>query len=306
MSANNETPTKTHTGTIILSVILIISIVLLSIGTYQYLKISKERDAVQENLTQMSTELASYESMLNELQRRYTLSEENGDDLLERLEDEKDKNDDFEDKLDDISDTVGDLNKLAELDPELLQKYSRVFFLNEHFAPEKFKEIDSDYVFNDEAEYINTKVEPFLDELLEDANDDGINLLVLSAFRSFNEQSDLKSNYKIIYGEGANAFSADQGYSEHQLGTAVDFTTPEIGASLAGFQNTEASSWLLKNAHKYGFVLSYPEGNEYYVFEPWHWRFVGEDLADDLDDDGKYFYDLDQRDIDKYLLKIFD
>jgi len=306
MSVNNETPTKTHTGTIILSVILIISIVLLSIGTYQYLKISKESDIRQAKIVEIDNKLTYYEKELADLQYRYEKSESNREKLADRLDDEKDKNDDFEDKLDDISDTVGDLNKLAELDPELLQKYSRVFFLNEHYTPERFKEIDSDYVFNDEAEYINTKVEPFLNELVEDANDDGIDLLVLSAFRSFNEQSDLKSNYKIIYGEGANAFSADQGYSEHQLGTAVDFTTPEIGASLAGFQNTEASSWLLQNAHKYGFILSYPEGNEYYVFEPWHWRFVGEDLAEDLDDDANYFYDLDQRDIDEYLLKIFD
>jgi hypothetical protein len=44
----------------------------------------------------------------------------------------------------------------------------------------------------------------------------------------------------------------------------------------------------------------------YYQYEPWHWRFVGKDLADDLRDDGKYFYDLDQRTIDSYLIDIFD
>jgi len=62
----------------------------------------------------------------------------------------------------------------------------------------------------------------------------------------------------------------------------------------------------LANAHKYGFTLSYPEGNQYYVFEPWHWRFVGEDLARDLKRDERHFYDLDQRAIDGYLLEIFD
>jgi hypothetical protein len=61
-----------------------------------------------------------------------------------------------------------------------------------------------------------------------------------------------------------------------------------------------------KNAYKYGFVLSYPKGNVYYVFEPWHWRFVGEKLAADLNKSGDYFYDWDQRKIDTYLVNVFD
>ena len=52
--------------------------------------------------------------------------------------------------------------------------------------------------------------------------------------------------------------------------------------------------------------MSYPKGNSYYVYEPWHWRFVGKELADDLYDENKKFYELDQREIDEYLLKIFD
>ncbi len=52
--------------------------------------------------------------------------------------------------------------------------------------------------------------------------------------------------------------------------------------------------------------MSYPKSNIYYQYEPWHWRFVGEDLAEDLHDDKKNFYELDQREIDKYLIKIFD
>src|SRR5690606_18737682 len=108
------------------------------------------------------------------------------------------------------------------------------------------------------------------------------------------------------YGSGANAFSADQGFSEHQLGTTVDFTTTGLGGGLQGFGNTPAYQWLVQNAYKYGFVLSYPEDNAYYVFEPWHWRYVGEDLAEDLHDDDQHFYDLPQREIDQYLLHIFD
>ena len=155
-------------------------------------------------------------------------------------------------------------------------------------------------------EHIHAEVEPFLEDMLENAEDDGIDIRVLSAFRSYDEQKQLKGAYEVTYGSGANTFSADQGYSEHQLGTTVDLTTPEIGAGLTGFENTEAYEWLQKYAYKYGFVLSYPEENIYYVFEPWHWRFVGEDLAKDLHDDDEFFYGLDQRDIDEYLIQLFD
>src|SRR5690606_38397067 len=98
-----------------------------------------------------------------------------------------------------------------------------------------------------------------------------------------------------------------QGYSEHQLGTTIDFTTEGLGGGLVtSFENTPAFAWLADNAHKFGFTLSYPKGNAYYMYEPWHWRFVGEDLAEDLHEDDAYFYDWDQRKIDTYLIKIFD
>ena len=109
-----------------------------------------------------------------------------------------------------------------------------------------------------------------------------------------------------IFGSGANQFSADQGFSEHQLGTTIDFTTAATSANLSDFEGTAAHTWLLSNAHKFGFILSYPPKNQFYISEPWHWRFVGRALADRLHSEGKYFYDLDQREIDKYLLNLLD
>ncbi|PJC82708.1 hypothetical protein CO006_02150, partial [Candidatus Roizmanbacteria bacterium CG_4_8_14_3_um_filter_35_14] len=61
-----------------------------------------------------------------------------------------------------------------------------------------------------------------------------------------------------------------------------------------------------ENAYKYGFILSYPKQNTYYQFEPWHWRFVGMTLATKLHDTNQYFYNLAQREIDLYLISIFD
>jgi D-alanyl-D-alanine carboxypeptidase len=142
--------------------------------------------------------------------------------------------------------------------------------------------------------------------MIDEAADDGLDLKVVSAYRSFDEQAVLKGAYTQTYGTGANTFSADQGYSEHQLGTTLDITTPSVGGTYASFKDTPAYAWMLKNAYKYGFILSYPEGNAYYVFEPWHWRFVGEDLAEYLYEKDLNYYDLDQRTIDTYLVKIFD
>lgn len=305
---------QTHNKPNIALIIAIVLALTVIVGTVFFVQTSGERsffksefETTESELAQKEAALMACQTSLQEVEQAFALSEENGSELLKQLKDERERNDDFEDQLDDITGTVGQLDKLSKLDPELLQKYSRVYFLNEHYAPDRFKEIEEKYLVNkDEKEYVHAKVGPFLDDLLDDAHDDGLDLLVLSAFRSYDEQKQLKSTYTITYGSGANTFSADQGYSEHQLGTTVDFTNTTVGAALDGFENTAEYAWLLKNAHRYGFVLSYPEENGHYIFEPWHWRFVGEDLADDLHDDKESFYDLDQRDIDKYLIKIFD
>ena len=150
-------------------------------------------------------------------------------------------------------------------------------------------------------------IEPFLKILLDVATSSNVDIRIISAYRSFGTQSELKSSYTVVYGAGtANKFSADQGYSEHQLGTTVDFTTAKLGANFSAFEKTQTFQWLAAEAYKYGFILSYPKNNAYYRFEPWHWRFVGRSLAEKLHNEGKFFYDLEQREIDKYLVSIFD
>lgn len=207
-----------------------------------------------------------------------------------------------------IGGTVGTLEKLSKTDEELLMKYSKVFFLNENYVPKQLSEIKNQYLYSErKTQYFLTDALPDLTTMLDAANAAGVTIYVKSAYRSFNEQDNLKDAYEVTYGEGANQFSADQGYSEHQLGTTVDLITPGLGGELTTkFETTAAFKWLQANAYKYGFVLSYPKGNAYYIYEPWHWRFVGRPLAKDLHDKGIGFYDLDQRKIDEYLVSIFD
>lgn len=214
----------------------------------------------------------------------------------------------FEQIVGQISGTVETLEKLSKTDAELLQKYSKVYFLNEHYVPERLARIEPQFMYDENKPgQIHASVWPHLQNLLRAANSSNIELHINSAYRSFDEQSALKSQYKVTYGTGtANQFSADQGYSEHQLGTTVDFTTTGLNGQLDGFGSTPAYQWLQSNAHRYGFTLSYPPNNPSYVFEPWHWRFVGVKLATDLHNQSKYFYDLDQREIDEYLVNIFE
>ena len=228
-------------------------------------------------------------------------------DAMEKYYQEKVRMDDLNSQIGQIKGSVDTLEKLKAIDEELLKKYSKIYFLNENYNPELLTTVDSRYGLNpDESYLIHSKVWPFLQVMLSTAEADGIDIKIVSAYRSFDEQSGIKSSYKMIYGTGANQFSADQGYSEHQLGTTLDFTTTESGAGFDGFGKTDTYLWLLDNAYQYGFILSYPQNNNYYQFEPWHWRFVGRDLAKKLHNEGKNFYDLDQREIDEFLISFFD
>jgi D-alanyl-D-alanine carboxypeptidase len=214
----------------------------------------------------------------------------------------------LQDKYNNMEKKVEALDKLISLDRELLEKYSKIYFLNENYVPSSLTSIPRVYVNRNATHFqMHTSVLPYLKRLMDAGNNAGITLQALSAYRSFGEQATLKKNYIIVYGATeANKFSADQGYSEHQLGTTLDFTTAKLNGELEGFDKTPEYKWLLDNAYQYGFVLSYPEGNTYYKFEPWHWRFVGVALATRLHVENKDFYNMDQREIDKYLINIFD
>lgn len=292
--------------------VAVLGAALLGYGGYRYALLYSQNALLgaelEKNEERLATTVRGLESNIAELADKLSRAEGENSALALALNAEQIKNASFEEQISGIASTVGILEKLSKTDPKLLEKYSKVYFLNEHYTPAALTDIDPTYVYNkDKPQQIHAKVWPYLRRLLEDAPDDGITLQIISAYRSFGTQTSLKSSYKVTYGAGtANQFSADQGYSEHQLGTAVDFTTPSIGVALSDFKSEAAYAWLTANAYRYGFVLSYPEENVYYRFEPWHWRFVGDDLARRLHAENEYFYDLDQREIDKYLISIFD
>ncbi len=251
--------------------------------------------------------LADTISVLEGVRGNLELAQSERDQLQVDLKKEEAKIGILSEQVSSITNVVTQIDKLSKTDEELLQKYSKVYFLNEHYIPENLVLIGDEYVYNSANRYwFHRDAYQHVKRLMEDAYADGIDMTIISAYRSFYTQATLKEAYTVTYGEGANAFSADQGYSEHQLGTTIDFTSSTVGPSLEGFDETEAYAWLLQHAHKYGFIQSYPPNNEYYIFEPWHWRFVGVALATKLHTEGKYFYDEEQRVLSGYLLSIFD
>lgn len=275
-------------------------VIAIGYGVFLYALRGQALDVYEEQVSYLETISNAYKETLEQYRQK-------NNDLNANLMSEQNRNSEFANQIKDISSTVGLLDKLSKTDKELLKKYSKVYFLNENYIPEKLSQIPSSYRYNkDKDTYFHTNALPFLTQMMDAAKKDGIELFVVSAYRSFDTQGGVKSSYTVRYGSGSNSFSADQGYSEHQLGTTVDVTTRDVGAGLTGFDTTDAYAWMKQNAYLYGFILSYPKGNEYYVYEPWHWRFVGVELAKRLHEDGIYFYDADQRQIDSYLISIFD
>lgn len=291
----------------LLGLFLLVSI--LGYGGFHYYKNQNARFANIEKQISLQTETtASLAKSISLIEENLSLTEGENKDLSDSLSLERQRTALLQKNLEELSSTVGTLDKLRKTDTELLQKYSKVYFLNEHYVPSNLSEIPKNYLYSeDKIQKLHSSVLPHLANLLDDAAHASTTIYVKSGYRSFFDQVYLKSAYSITYGAGtANRFSAEQGYSEHQLGTTVDFITVGLGGGLAGFDRTLAYRWLEENAYRYGFVLSYPKNNTYYIYEPWHWRYVGVALATKLHNEKTNFYDTDQRIIDEYLVSIFD
>ena len=117
-------------------------------------------------------------------------------------------------------------------------------------------------------------------KMREEAKKDGIYLVFLSGYRSINLQNDIFYSLKSIRNQEAAErarVSAPPGYSEHSTGFAIDIgdATQRETDFETDFENTDAFRWLIKNAAKFHFKLSFNKDNKYIDYEPWHWRYEG-------------------------------
>ena len=127
----------------------------------------------------------------------------------------------------------------------------------------------------------------YMNKMFADAKSIGLNIYLSSGFRSYSDQKYIYNNYVSYDGnEKADTYSARAGHSEHQTGFAFD-----VNDISNAFDDTPEAKWLSENAWKYGFILRYPKGktNETgYMYESWHFRYVGEELAKKLYNNGDW------------------
>lgn len=178
------------------------------------------------------------------------------------------------------------------LDP----KFSKLLLVNgknplpnkENYA-QNLTTIDAKYLCG-ELNQLDKDVLPYAIALMEDAKAEGVDIRVRSPYRSYETQERLYNNEvnnwirkgmgQLEAEEKAATIVARPGTSEHHCGFAIDFN--ETNTS---FENSNAYRWMLSNAADYGFILRYPEDKQDItgvIYEPWHWRFVGIDVAKDI------------------------
>lgn len=140
-----------------------------------------------------------------------------------------------------------------------------------------------DNISNDE-QHVRQATATALEKMAQAAAAEGIELVLGSGYRSYALQETLFASYAEQSGiEQANTYSAKAGESEHQTGLAVDLVGADYECYLqVCFEETPTGQWLKEHAHEYGFIIRFLKGKESitgYQYEPWHLRYVGEELA---------------------------
>ena len=176
---------------------------------------------------------------------------------------------------------------------DLLVLVNKEYKLPQSYAPSDLVPASNSGIRLGEKFYLRNILIGDLQEMLTAARIDGIDLSIVSAYRSYTTQINTYNYWVSANGgsiDAADKVSARPGHSQHQLGTAIDFSSNEIADGLSErFMNTNASKWLVTNAWKYGFAISYPSGYERitgYSYESWHYRYIGKTNAKEMHDSG--------------------
>ncbi len=251
--------------------LLVLIIILFGIAGCEFNSTRKEDDTIPVNKKEPEKVVNIFESSkyyLDSNLERYIAYKESKDVDVEEAIKCVNANIDHEFYTDVSNTNVDDgilmlVNKYTKLDntykPNLVKmdtKYSRADWTMEKEAYEHFK------------------------EMVDAAKKDNIKIYNTSSYRSYETQNRIYNRYvKNESVKEADTHSARPGHSEHQTGFATDINTSSASFH---FENTKEYEWLLNNSYKYGFILRYPQGKEYitgYMFEPWHYRYIGIDAA---------------------------
>ena len=158
----------------------------------------------------------------------------------------------------------------------LVNKLNR---LQSNYVPHDLEQISLNYATNNK--FLRKEAKENFEKLSSDAKKIGYSIIAVTAYRDYDYQENLFNNYVKEKGENyALKCSAKAGHSEHQTGLSVDV----MGSNndYDQFEKSKEFDWMKNNSYKYGFILRYPKGKEYitgFKYEPWHYRYVGKDIA---------------------------
>ena len=195
------------------------------------------------------------------------------------------------DKKDNLTDIVSIINvgannewytntKKTNLDKGHLMLTNKFNYLDNTYTSDNMIKVSKKYSYGENQTLTNETYDAFIN-MFNAAKKEDLTLIINSSFRSYEDQEEIYNYYKSSKGEeAANKIAAKAGFSEHQTGMSVDIQT--YGSTASTFEEFDEFKWLSNNAHKYGFILRYPENKTKitgFKYEPWHYRYVGVEVA---------------------------
>lgn len=171
----------------------------------------------------------------------------------------------------------------TEKGEDLLVLINKKISLPESFVPSGLVSLES-LVTSYPGAQLKSEAANALKEMFEAAKlEKNMTFTVVSSYRSYKDQVKVFNGWVFSAGlKSAESFSARPGHSQHQLGTAVDIGVPGVASFSEALGSSAEGVWLVENAYRFGYTLSYPKGKEKitgYSYEPWHYRYIGKDNA---------------------------
>lgn len=168
----------------------------------------------------------------------------------------------------------------------LVNKYLR---LDKGYVPSDLEKISDEFFIygNSNVRMLRSEARKYFEKMSLDSIRSGSPVYGQSAYRSYERQEYLYNSAVRSYGKvSADKDTARPGFSEHQTGLTIDVSSTKDGNMLE-FENSRSYKWMMDNSYRYGFILRYPKGKEKihgFVYESWHFRFVGLGVAKDMHD----------------------
>ncbi len=274
--------------------LLLLMVSVIGFGCQQSFNFSDEKDAEQQDNTEEVDE--DSEESQNELSEQKPVGEgdeennKNGEEETSEQANDEEGSDEKAQKDEPVHGEKNEEGLVVVDNPESLEVLvNKQRKLPDGYQPENLVVPDVPFSFEEDAEkkQMRQVAASALEELFQAAQQEEVELLAASGYRSFQTQTYLYESYVEKDGqEAADRYSARPGTSEHQTGLTMDLTSAEMAFQLdQSFKNTTGGAWLADHAHEFGFIIRYPEGKEDitgYMYEPWHIRYVGKEMATEI------------------------